>query len=89
MFNFTKHFIQSYGFYNYRLLETPTSQLHIQSLATASSILFLQFKLFQIPLHLERSKSAMINNGIPKDNLTLYMYMCTSISAVSSKSVQD
>lgn len=84
-----KHFIQSYGSYYYRLLKTPTLQLHIHWLATALSILFLQFKLFQKPLNLERSKTTMINNGIPKDNLTIYMCMRISTSAVSSKSVQD
>lgn len=84
-----KHFIQSYGSYNYRLLKTPTLQLHIHWLATALSILFLQFKLFQKPLNLERSKTTMINNGIPKDNLTIYICMRISTSAVSSKSVQD
>lgn len=84
-----KHFIQSYGSYYYRLLETPILQLHIQWLATALSILFLQFKLFQKPLNLERPKPTMINNGIPRDNLTIYMCMRISTSAVSSKSVQD
>lgn len=84
-----KHFIQSYGSYYYRLLKTPTLQLHIHWLATALSILFLQFKLFQKPLNLERSKTTMINNGIPRDNLTIYMCMHISTSAVSSKSVQD
>lgn len=84
-----KHFIQSYGSYYYRLLKTPTLQLHIHWLATALSILFLQFKLFQKPLNLERSKTTMINNGIPKDNLTIYICMRISTSAVSSKSVQD
>lgn len=48
-----KHFIQSYGSYYYRLLETPTLQLHIYWLATALAILFLQFKLFQMPRNLE------------------------------------
>lgn len=89
MFNFTKHFIQSYGSYNYRLLETPTLQLYTHWLSTALSSLFLQFKLFQMPIYLEKSKSTMINNGIPRYNLTIYMCMCISISAVSSKSVQD
>lgn len=60
--------------------------LHIHWLAT---ILFLQFKLFQMPRNLERSKPTMINNGILRDNLTIYMCMYISISAVSSKSVQD
>lgn len=89
MFNFTKQFIQSYDSCNYRLLETPVLQLHLHLLSTALAILILKFKLFQMPLYLKKSKLTMINNGISRDSLTIYMYVCISISAGSSKSVQD
>lgn len=85
MFNFTKHFMQSCGSCNYRLLATPALQLHLHLL----SILMLKFKLFQMPLYLKRSKPTMISNGILRDSLTIYMYMCVSFSAGSSKSVRD
>lgn len=75
MFNFTKHFMQSYSSCHYILLETPALQLHLQLLSTALAILILKLKVFQMPLYLK--KFTMINNGISRDsfnNLHVYVH---------------